>query len=101
MFHDESQAWVDVVDDVQWISATTANGSMIGFLWTSERDGWRHVFRVPASGGEGTLITRFEADVIDVVGIDDGSGWLYFMASPSNATERYLYRSRLDGSRHS
>ena len=99
VFHDKSQAWVDVVDDVQWISATTTNGSNDqGFLWTSERDGWRHVFRVPASGGEGTLITRFEADVIDVVGTDDGSGWLYFLASPSNATERYLYRSRLDGS---
>ena len=104
VFHDQSQAWVDVVDDVHWISATTPNGSngqpngSDAFLWISERDGWRHVYRVPASGGEGTPITRFEADVIDVVGTDDGSGWLYFLASPSNATERYLYRSRLDGS---
>jgi dipeptidyl-peptidase-4 len=104
VFHDQSQAWVDVVDDVHWISATTPNGSngrpngSDAFLWISERDGWRHVYRVPASGGEGTPITRFEADVIDVVGTDDRSGWLYFLASPSNATERYLYRSRLDGS---
>jgi dipeptidyl-peptidase-4 len=104
VFHDQSQAWVDVVDDVHWISATTPNRSngrpngSDAFLWISERDGWRHVYRVPASGGEGTPITRFEADVIDVVGTDDRSGWLYFLASPSNATERYLYRSRLDGS---
>ena len=25
------------------------------------------------------------------------AGWLYFLASPENATERYLYRSKLDG----
>jgi dipeptidyl-peptidase 4 len=103
VFHDQSQAWVDVVEDIRWIAATRsgsdgrANGAD-AFLWISERDGWRHVYRVPASGGEGTLITRFEADVIEVVGTDEESGWLYFLASLSNATERYLYRSKLDGS---
>ena len=56
------------------------------------------MYRVPRGGGQGTSITRFDADVIDVVGTDDADGWLYFLASPSNATERYLYRSKLDGS---
>jgi len=43
-----------------------------------------------------TLMTRFDADVTDVVG-EDGTR-LYFIASPSNATQRYLYRAPLDGS---
>ena len=30
----------------------------------SERDGWRHVYRVPRDGGAADLITHFEADVI-------------------------------------
>jgi dipeptidyl-peptidase 4 len=92
VFRDQSNTWVEVVDDVIWID----NGK--AFLWISERDGWQHVYRVPRDGGEGTLITRFDADVTDVVGTDDEHGWLYFLASPSNATQRYLYRSRLDGS---
>jgi dipeptidyl-peptidase 4 len=92
IFRDQSKAWVDLVEEVRWIQHGQA------FLWISERDGWRHVYRVPRSGGEGTLITRFDADVIDVVGMDEDEGWLYFLASPSNATERYLYRSKLDGS---
>jgi dipeptidyl-peptidase-4 len=91
VFRDESRAWVDVVD-VRWID----NGR--AFLWISERDGWKHVFRVPRDGGAASSITRFEADVTDVAGTDDGKGWLYFLASPANATERYLYRSKLDGS---
>ena len=33
----------------------------------------------------------------DVVGIDIERGSLYFRASPSNATQRYLYRAPLDG----
>ena len=106
-FRDSSKAWVEVVDQVRWIPAKAPIATKPGgeadlatsdFLWLSERDGWRHVYRVPRTGGEGTLITRFDADVIEVVGTDERAGWLYFLASPSNATERYLYRSKLDGS---
>ena len=92
IYRDESKTWVDVIDEVNWIDAGRA------FLWMSERDGWRHVYRVPRDGGPGKPITHFEADVTATVGTDRANGWLYFMASPSNATQRYLYRSKLDGS---
>ncbi len=92
LFRDESTTWVEVVDEVRWIERGGA------FLWTSERDGWQHVYRVPRDGGGERLITRFDADVIDVAGLDEQAGWLYFLASPATATERHLYRSRLDGS---
>jgi dipeptidyl-peptidase-4 len=91
LFRDESTTWVDVVEEVLWIEQGRA------FLWISERDGWQHVFRVPRDGGEATLITRFDADVTEVAGLDEAGGWLYFLASPERATDRYLYRSKLDG----
>jgi dipeptidyl-peptidase 4 len=92
VFRDESRSWIDVVDEVQWIDKGRA------FLWLSERDGWRHVYRIPREGGDPQLITRFDADVTAPAGLDAANGWFYFLASPSNATQRYLYRSRLDGS---
>ena len=90
LFTDESKAWVDVAD-VRWIDGGKA------FLWPSERDGWRHLYRVPRDGGPATLVTRFEGDVVDVVGVDEREGQAYFLASPDNATQAYLYRARLDG----
>ena len=92
VFRDASDSWVDVVDDITWINGDRE------FLWLSERDGWRHVYRVPRDGGEGTLVTRFDADVVSVQGFDERGGWLYFIASPDKATERYLYRAPIDGS---
>ncbi len=92
VFRDESKAWVDLVAEVKWIEGGKA------FLWVSERDGWRHAFRVPREGGEPRLLTRFDADVIAVAGVDETLGWLYFNASPGNAMQQYLYRSKLDGS---
>ena len=81
--------WVDVQSGVTWID----NGR--AFLWLSERDGWRHLYRV-GRGGETKLLTDFAADVIDLSGVDATSA--YFRASPENATQRYLFRVPLDGS---
>jgi dipeptidyl-peptidase-4 len=90
VFRDESKTWVDVMEEVRWID----NGR--AFLWLSERDGWRHIFRVPREGGDAALVTKFDGDVIEIAGVDDTQRWVYFIASPENATQRYLFRARLD-----
>jgi dipeptidyl-peptidase 4 len=90
-FRDSDKAWVDVMDSVPWIDDGTA------FLWLSERDGWRRLYRVARDGGEPALIARFDADVMEFSGLDEERGWVYFVASPDNATQAYLYRARLDG----
>ena len=69
VFRDESTAWVDV-EDVQWLDGGKA------FLWVTERDGWRHIYRVPREGGTATLVTRFDADILDVSGFDEQAGWV-------------------------
>ena len=92
IFRDEATTWVEVMDDLRWIDGGRA------CIWLSERDGWQHAYRVPRDGGNPTLLTRFDADAIDIAGIDESGGWLYFTASPERATDRYLYRSKLDGS---
>jgi dipeptidyl-peptidase-4 len=65
------------------------------FLVTSEKDGWMHAYRVDRDGRE-TLITRGDLDAIAIAGVDEKNGWVYFIASPDNPTQRYLYRAPLD-----
>jgi dipeptidyl-peptidase 4 len=89
---DESKAWVDVTDDFTWLDGGRA------FLWVSEKDGWRHIYRVATDGSGDRLITKFDADVIAINTVDPKAGWVYFLASPAAATEQYLYRARIDGS---
>ena len=78
--------------DVEWID----DGKR--FLWTSERDGWRHVYSVSRDGSDVKLITPGNFDLIGVEKVDDVNDWIYFAASPDNATQRYLFRAPLDGS---
>lgn len=68
------------------------------FLWVTERDGWRHVYRHERDGGRPALVTRGDFDIASVERIDEAGGWLYYLASPDNAIYRALYRTRLDGS---
>jgi dipeptidyl-peptidase 4 len=84
-------AWVDLQDKLHWIK----DGQE--FLWLSERDGWQHIYRVDRSGKRITPITPGDFDVIELLTVDQKSGWVYFIASPDNPTQRYLYRVRLDG----
>lgn len=67
------------------------------FLWVTEKDGWRHVYRVSRDGKKETLVTRGNYDMIQMSLVDEKGGFLYFIASPENATQKYLYRTRLDG----
>ncbi len=92
VFTDSDPAWVDVVDDMLWLD----DGAR--FTWVSEKDGWRHVYVVDRADGSEKLITPWAFDVVSISLIDAEGGWLYYIASPENPTQRYLYRSRLDGS---
>ncbi len=96
-------AWVDVMTpsedtyaldfkhNVQWL----AGGKE--FLWTSEKDGWRHLYRITSDGSKETLVTQGNFDVISLKAIDEENGVVYFLASPTNATQKYLYKTKLDG----
>ncbi|WP_158798071.1 S9 family peptidase [Pedobacter sp. L105] len=85
------KAWVDAAPEWEWIN----NGKE--FLWISEKDGWRHLYRVSKDGKKQTLITKGNYDVIESSLIDEKSGTFYFIASPDNATQKYLYKTKLDG----
>jgi len=92
IFTERDEAWVDVGDDLKWLD----DGKK--FTWLSERDGWRHLYIISRSGRKVTLLTPGDFDVIDLVSIDQENRWAYYIASPDNPTQRYLYRSSLDGS---
>ncbi len=91
MFQDRDDAWVDVNNTFTWIGGRN-------LLFVSERDGWRRAYAISRNGDSRTITTG-EFDLVSISSVDESGGWLYYIASPENATQRYLYRSRLDGSR--
>jgi dipeptidyl aminopeptidase/acylaminoacyl peptidase len=68
------------------------------FVWSSERDGWNHLYLYHL---DGTLIRRLTTGawpVLDVIAVDPAGEWVYFTAhAEARVYDTHLYRVRLDG----
>lgn len=91
IFTEKDAAWLETNDRVCWLKGNKY------FTWESERDGWRHLYRISRDGKEIISITKGDFDYIRQVGMDTDKGLVYFIASPDNYTQRYLYQARLFG----
>ncbi len=103
-FTERDETWVDIdhpdVAQSHWgMTDVTFLSNNRDFIWISERDGWRHLFKQSIAGTDNEVcLTKGEYDVASFYGIDEKRGYVYFNASPENSTQRYLYRVNLDGS---
>jgi len=103
IYEESDEAWIDVfqpgnpyaidfTNNFTWLKEDNS------IIWASEKDGWRHLYEVYLDGRPEKLITKGKYDVIDLNYVDPVNRMIYFMASPDNATQKYLYSVSLDGS---
>ena len=103
VYEEKDEAWVDIYwNDEAYVIDYTNNFTWLNegknILWSTEKDGWRHFYNVPLDGAPEKLVTKGNFDYILLNYTDTKNGYVYYMASPDNATQKYLYRSKLDGS---
>jgi len=96
IYADHDDAWIDVIKPFVYDAAnwTWVDGGK-SFLWSSEKDGWMHIYKVSRDGKQEQLLTPGKFDA-DLAAVDPSRGIVYFIASPYDATQRYLYRCSLD-----
>lgn len=90
LFTEESDTWVDVDLDLRWVEGGQR------FLWTSERDGFEHIYLYARDGSLVRQLTSGAWDVQGTAGLDR-DGRLYFTAAREGPLERHLYRVPLSG----
>ncbi|MGH7607703.1 MAG: DPP IV N-terminal domain-containing protein, partial [Gemmatimonadales bacterium] len=89
VFAERDSTWVEQFDELRFV-----NGGR-DILWLSERSGWAHLYLMPRAGGRPRALTSGAFDVLGVPRVDTLGGWVYYIASPENPTQRYLYRVKL------
>ncbi|RYU79303.1 S9 family peptidase [Hymenobacter persicinus] len=93
LYSETDKAWIDAKNEAvgwDWIEGGKR------FVWLSEKDGWRHIYAIDRKGQE-KLLTKGDYDVISLNLVDEKNGTIYFMASPQNATQTYLYKVPMKG----
>lgn len=100
IYEEKDSAWIDILplwdEEYSYGGWDWLNGGK-DFLWASEKDGWRHLYKVSRDGKNEILLTVGNYDVMKINEIDEKNNYVYFEASPQNATQKYLYRTTLDG----
>ncbi len=88
---EEDPAWVDVNDDLIWIDGGER------FLWTSDRDGWQHIYLYRRSGELERRLTSGAWDVTGVDGVDERRHRVFFTAARGGPLTRSVLAVDLDG----
>ena len=96
---ERDEAWVDLRSS--WPYQVQAGWKFINegkeFLYTTEKDGWSHIYRFDINKKTEYLVTNGEYDVIKPLAYDEKNDDIYFIASPEDPTERYLYKTSIKG----
>ncbi|MFA5833130.1 MAG: S9 family peptidase [Bacteroidota bacterium] len=87
---EKSSTWLDVQDDLRFLK----NGN---FTWSSDRDGFNHLYLYKNDGSVINQITKGEWDVDAFYGVDERNGLLYYTSSESTPLDRHIYSIKLDG----
>ena len=90
LLREETPVWVNLHDLLRPLS----DG---GFLWASERTGYRHLYRYDHEGNLVAELTRGAWMVDDIRGLDEKGGFVYFTATAASPLESHLYAVPLGG----
>ena len=92
VLNEEDPHWINVEGEPKFLKDGKS------FLWTSERSGFRHLYRCSIDGGDPQQLTSGEWLVSDIAGVDEKAGRIYYVSTEGSPLERQLYSIALDGS---
>ncbi len=94
VLEERSKTWVNVADNLFFLKSQPA------FLWTSERTGFRHIYRYSTKGELLGQLTSGDWEVSSISAIDEANGQVYYASSEASPLETQLYRVGLNGGEH-
>lgn len=98
VYQEAAAGWIDVFD----VSSGVYDGFPChfvdngkAFLWSSDADGWMHIYKISMDGKKKELITTANFDAY-FMAYNDKTKTIYYESSPTDATQRYLYETNLN-----
>jgi dipeptidyl-peptidase-4 len=91
VFRESDPHWINLGGDVRFL----ADGKR--FLWTSERNGYRHIFLYSTDGKDVKQLTKGDWEVSAINAVDDAAGRIFYTSSEPSHLERHLYSINLSG----
>lgn len=93
LLKETNKYYIDIHDNLRFLS----DGKH--FLWTSEMDGWNHLYLYGMDGKLVRQLTKGEWELTGFYGVDEKKQAVYYQAAEKSPLERQVYSVGLDGKR--
>ncbi len=90
LFRDATKAWIESNGPIHPFKGG-------GFLWLSERDGYKHIYEYAADGKLKCQLTSGPFEVRAIDRVEPESGWIYFTATKDDPAGVNFYRMKPGG----
>ncbi|MGI9075333.1 MAG: DPP IV N-terminal domain-containing protein [Bryobacteraceae bacterium] len=92
VIHEQSKTWINMADNLYFLKSRPE------FLWTSQRSGFRHIYRYSQNGELLGQLTRGDWEVLTVAAINEEKRRVYYTSNQASPLESRLYSVTTDRS---
>ena len=90
VLNEKDVAYVDINDNLTFLKDNS-------FIWTSEKDGYNHIYHYNATGKLLNQITKGDWEVTNYYGYDASSKRIFYQSVEDGSTNRTIYSVKLNG----
>lgn len=90
VLNEKDKAYVDVTDNLTFLKDNS-------FIWTSEKDGFNHIYLYDKTGKLKNQVTKGNWEVTSYYGFDEKTKTIFYQSTENGSINRDLYRISLDG----
>lgn len=90
VLNEKDKAYVDVTDNLTFLKDNS-------FIWTSEKDGYNHIYVYDKTGKLKNQVTKGNWEVTNYYGFDEKNKTIFYQSVENGSTVRDVYKISLDG----
>jgi dipeptidyl-peptidase 4 len=90
VMNEKDKAYIDVTDNLTFLKDNS-------FIWTSEKDGYNHIYLYDKTGKLKNQVTKGNWEVTSYYGFDEKNKTIYYQSVENGSTVRDVYKISLDG----
>jgi len=90
ILNETDKAYVDITDNLTFLKDNS-------FIWTSEKDGFNHIYHYNKAGKLINQVTKGSWEVTAYYGFDDKTGNIFYQSVENGSINRDVYRVALNG----
>ena len=89
VYEEKDQAYIDIHDNITFLDD--------GFIWTSEKDGFNHIYQFYYNTKEMKQITKGDYEITNFYGYNDKKNLIYFQSNEKSPLQKHIYSIKIDG----